>query len=150
MPACWGLCAERWCWATPRCVLCAARVLRAAAHPLSTQSPALIEMSSTMRPIRETIPLEEALAVILDSAAPIVRTERIPLRDATGRVVAAPAVASADVPPFDRAAMDGYAVVAEDTFGAGRYEPKVLRCVEKVYTGQMPDRAITRGECVEI
>ena len=103
-----------------------------------------------MRPIRETIPLEEALALILDSAAPVARTERIPLRDATGRVVAAPAVASADVPPFDRAAMDGYAVVAEDTFGAGRYEPKVLRCVEKVYTGQMPDRAITRGECVEI
>src|SRR5437867_12881003 len=114
MPACWG---------------------RAAARPLGTQSPALTEMSSTMRPIRETIPLEEALALILDSAAPIARTERIPLRDATGRVVAAPAVASADVPPFDRAAMDGYAVVAEDTFGAGRYGPKGLRCAEQIHPG---------------
>jgi molybdenum cofactor synthesis domain-containing protein len=55
-----------------------------------------------------------------------------------------------DVPPFDRAAMDGYAVIAEDTFGAGRYEPRVLRCVETVYTGQLPRQGIGRGECVEI
>src|SRR5919201_4296228 len=107
-------------------------------------------MTSTMRPIRETIPLEEALAAILDAASPIERTERIALRDASGRVLAPPSVAAADVPPFDRAAMDGYAVIAEDTFGAGRYEPKVLRCVEKVYTGQMPRNAVARGECIEI
>src|SRR5919201_5404634 len=107
-------------------------------------------MTSTMRPIRETIPLEEALAAILDAASPIERTERIALRDASGRVLASPVVATADVPPFDRAAMDGYAVIAEDTFGAGRYEPKVLRSVDKIYTGQMPARPIGRGECVEI
>jgi molybdopterin molybdotransferase len=106
--------------------------------------------NSAMRPIRETIALEEAIASILDAAAPVARTERVGLREASGRVVASPAVASADVPPFDRAAMDGYAVIAEDTFGAGRYEPKVLRSVDKVYTGQMPARAVGRGECVEI
>ena len=105
---------------------------------------------TTMRPIRETIPLEEALALILESAAPIDRVEQVSLRDAAGRVAAAAACAAADVPPFDRAAMDGYAVVAEDTFGAGRYEPKVLRCVEKVFTGQMPSRKLARGECTEI
>jgi molybdenum cofactor synthesis domain-containing protein len=55
-----------------------------------------------------------------------------------------------DVPPFDRAAMDGYAVIAEDTFGAGRYEPKILRCIEKVYTGQVPAHALSSGECIEI
>ena len=52
--------------------------------------------------------------------------------------------------PFDRAAMDGYAVVAEDTFGAGRYEARTLRCVEKIYTGQVPSRPVSRGECIEI
>jgi molybdopterin biosynthesis enzyme len=83
-----------------------------------------------MRPIRETIPLDEALALVLEAATPIARTERVTLREATGRVLAAPAVAAVDVPPFDRAAMDGYAVIAEDTFGAGRYEPKILRCIE--------------------
>jgi molybdenum cofactor synthesis domain-containing protein len=102
------------------------------------------EPEAGMRPIRE------ALALVLEAAPPIARTERVPLREATGRVLAAPAVAAVDVPPFDRAAMDGYAVVAEDTFGAGRYEPKILRCIEKVYTGQVPQRSLARGECIEI
>jgi molybdenum cofactor synthesis domain-containing protein len=103
-----------------------------------------------MRPIRETLPLDEALALVDEAVSPIVRTERIPLREATGRVVAAAASSTVDVPPFDRAAMDGYAVIAEDTFGAGRYEPKRLRCIEKVYTGEVPTRALSRGECMEI
>ena len=108
------------------------------------------ERAPTMRPIRETIPLEEALGLILGAAIPVDRTERVPLRDATGRVIATPPAATIDVPPFDRAAMDGYAVRAEDTFGAGKYDPKVLRCVEKVYTGQVPTRALAAQECMEI
>ncbi len=104
----------------------------------------------TMRPIRETLPMDEALALVMDAARPTVRTERVTLREATGRVLSASAVAAIDVPPFDRAAMDGYAVIAEDTFGAGRYDPKVLRCVEKVYTGEVPTRALSPGECIEI
>ena len=103
-----------------------------------------------MRPIRETIPLDEALATILETAIPIDRTERISLRAADGRVLASAPAAAMDVPPFDRAAMDGYAVRAEDTFGAGKYEPKVLRAIEKVYTGQLPTRTVAAGECIEI
>jgi molybdenum cofactor synthesis domain-containing protein len=103
-----------------------------------------------MRPIRETIPVDEALALVAEAAVPIERVERVSIRDASGRVLAEPAVSTLDVPPFDRAAMDGYAVVAEDTFGAGRYDPKVLRCIETVYTGQMPTRRVARGECMEI
>jgi molybdopterin molybdotransferase len=104
----------------------------------------------TMRPIRETIPLDEAMALILGGARPVERMERADIRCAHGRVVATPVASAVDVPPFDRAAMDGYAVVAEDTFGAGRYEPKLLRCVEKVHTGQVSTREISRGECIEI
>ncbi|MGE5815464.1 MAG: gephyrin-like molybdotransferase Glp [Acidobacteriota bacterium] len=103
-----------------------------------------------MRPIRETIPLEEALALLLESAPPIGRTESVPLRDADGRVLAQDVVAAADVPPFDRAAMDGYAVIAEDTFGTGRFDPRSLRSIEKVFTGQLPTRTVASGECVEI
>lgn len=106
--------------------------------------------TGSMRPIRDTLPMDEAMALVMEAAAPIVRTERVPLREATGRVIATPAVAAIDVPPFDRAAMDGYAVIAEDTFGAGVHEPKVLRCIEKVYTGQVPTRTVSRGECIEI
>ena len=105
---------------------------------------------TTMRPIRETIPLDDALALLVEAAAPIGRRERVAIDAAVGRVIAEPVAAAIDVPPFDRAAMDGYAVIAEDTFGAGRYEPKVLQCIEKVYTGQVPVKAIARGQCIEI
>jgi molybdenum cofactor synthesis domain-containing protein len=103
-----------------------------------------------MRPITETISLDDALALMLETAQPIERIETIPIRDAHGRVIAEPAVSRIDVPPFDRAAMDGYAVIAEDTFGAGPYDPRTFRCIEKVFTGQVPTRALAHGECTEI
>ena len=108
------------------------------------------DTAKAMRPIRETLPLDEALALVHEAAVPVTRTERVPLREATGRVIAVAPVAAIDVPPFDRAAMDGYAVIAEDTFGAGRYDPKVLRCIEKVFTGEVATRTVARGECIEI
>ena len=104
----------------------------------------------TMRPIRETVPIDEALALLMQNAVPIDRVERIAIADGMDRVLAEDVPSSVDVPPFDRAGMDGYAVVAEDTFGAGRYEPKVLRCVDTVYTGEVPSRPVGRGECIEI
>jgi molybdenum cofactor synthesis domain-containing protein len=107
-------------------------------------------MTKTMRPIRETIPLSEALTLVLEAVVPIERTERIRIGEAAGRVIASAPTASVDVPPFDRAAMDGFAVRAEDTFGAGRYDPRVLDCIEKVFTGQIPSRSVGPGECIEI
>ncbi len=104
----------------------------------------------TMRPIRETIALDEATAIATESSAPIERVERVPLVEGAGRVLAEAVAAAADVPPFDRAAMDGFAVIAEDTFGAGRYDPKVLRPIETVFTGQVPTKRLSRGECIEI
>jgi molybdenum cofactor synthesis domain-containing protein len=104
----------------------------------------------TMRPIRETVPIDEARALLMQYTAPIERVERAATANAIDRVLSEDVVSTIDVPPFDRAAMDGYAVVAEDTFGAGRYEPKVLRCVATVYTGDMAPRALARGECIEI
>jgi len=105
---------------------------------------------ATVRPIRETIPLDEARALILDAASPIGRTEPIDIREAHGRVIAQSAVSAIDVPPFDRAAMDGYAVIAEDTFGASTHEPKTLRCIESVFTGQVARERVSRGTCIEI
>lgn len=105
---------------------------------------------SEMRPIKDTIPLEEARALIAEASPLIARRERLPLLDANGRVSGADVHATRDVPPFSRAGMDGYAVIAEDTFGASRYEPKTLQVIEKVYTGQMPTARVERGMAVEI
>ncbi|HUE89077.1 MAG TPA: gephyrin-like molybdotransferase Glp [Vicinamibacterales bacterium] len=104
----------------------------------------------TMRPIRETIPLDEARQLIDEAIVPVARTEVVALMSAAGRVLAREVTSDRDVPPFARAGMDGYAVVAEDTFGASRYEPKTLRVVEKIYTGEVPTRAIAAGEASEI
>lgn len=71
-----------------------------------------------------------ALATLLDAADPHGRTESVPVADADGRVVAEPIDAPAPVPSYDRAAMDGYAVRAEDTFGASDRSPAVLRAAE--------------------
>jgi molybdenum cofactor synthesis domain-containing protein len=105
---------------------------------------------TTMRPIRQTIPLQEALALVLAAARPVERVERVPLLAARDRIIAAAAVAAVDVPPLDRAAMDGYAVRAEDTFGASRNDPRVLRVIAKLFTGETTSKNIAAGECIEI
>ena len=103
-----------------------------------------------MRPIRETIPLDEARQLIDEATTPLTRVESVPLLHASGRVLARDVTSDRDVPPFSRAGMDGYAVVAENTFGASRYEPKTLRVVEKIYTGEVPTRKVSAGEAAEI
>lgn len=55
---------------------------------------------------------------------------QIPVHEALGRVMAEDFVAKTDLPPFDRSAMDGYAVKAEDTFEASQFNPKVLKVTE--------------------
>src|SRR6059058_3242791 len=53
--------------------------------------------------------------------------EEVPLVEARGRVLAADVVAPLDVPSFDRANVDGFAVRAEDTFGAADEQPRLLQ-----------------------
>ena len=106
--------------------------------------------TSGMRPFRKTIALDAATGIVLDAARPIERTVRLPLAKAEGRVLAGAVTASADVPPFNRAAMDGFAVIAGDTFGASSGSPRTLRCIENVHSGSVPERRLTRGDCTQI
>jgi molybdopterin molybdotransferase len=103
-----------------------------------------------MRPFRDTIAVEDAKALTLEAAIPVDRVESISLGEATGRVLATSVISPIDVPPFDRAAMDGYAVTAGDTFGASRDNPKILHLIHTSYSGDAPARPIAAGECVEI
>ena len=107
-------------------------------------------MTTKMRPIRSTIALDEARALIDAAIRPIERTGRISLSDAGGRVLAENIVAESDVPPFARAAMDGYAVRAQDTTGAMRERPQVLRRIGTVFTGEVSTLRVSQGECLEI
>ncbi|WP_254535585.1 molybdopterin molybdotransferase MoeA [Halomarina litorea] len=92
----------------------------------------------------------EARQRLLDAVTPHDRTARVPLEQATDRVLAERVAARRNVPHYARAAMDGYAVRAEDTFGASDRSPTVLREGEamepgtavRVHTGSaLPDGA---------
>jgi len=76
--------------------------------------------------------------------------EHVDLREARGRVLAERVDAGIDVPGFDRAAMDGYAVHASDTVGAGEGDPAVLDLAGTVHAGERPDVTVEPDTCVEI
>ena len=103
-----------------------------------------------MRPFTSTISLEEARRRLAAAVRPIVRTERVALDRAVGRVAAADVLSPMDVPPFSRSAMDGYAVVAAATAGASRSAPARLRLLDRIYTGEMSAVTVTAGACAEI
>ncbi len=104
----------------------------------------------TMKPFGELTTRENALRLIEANIRLIERTERVPLEEAAGRVLASDIVAGFDVPPFDRASMDGYAVRSTDTTGATEAEPARLRLVAVQHTGEVYQGCVGRGECVEI
>ncbi|SEA06058.1 molybdopterin molybdochelatase [Haloplanus vescus] len=76
--------------------------------------------------------------------------ETVSLDEARGRVLAGRIDAALDVPGFDRASMDGYAVRARDTFGADEADPAVLDQIGAVHAGAEPDVEVTEGTCAEI
>ena len=97
----------------------------------------------------KVVPLEKALEVI--NSFPLEpEVERVPLGEALGRVLAEDVVSPINVPPFDRATVDGYAVRAEDTFMASESEPVRLKVVGEVNAGDFPDFELKPGESVYI
>ena len=88
--------------------------------------------------------------MFLNAIVPIEDTEVTPIREARGRVLASQIIAPRDEPNYRRAAMDGYAVIADDTLGASERSPVALKIgddvrrgvVSRVHTGsKMPDQA---------
>jgi molybdopterin molybdotransferase len=86
--------------------------------------------------------VEEAQERVLELVTPL-GIEHVALRDALHRVLAEDAVAAFDVPEGDNSAMDGYAVIADDTPGA-------LRVIEDVPAGAVPQLRVERGTASRI
>ena len=91
------------------------------------------------------ISVEQALAIVLAEAGAL-PGEAVALEDALSRVLAEDVLSDLDLPPFDRAAMDGYALRAADVAGA----PAALDVVGEVRAGQWPDLAVGPGQAVRI
>jgi len=87
---------------------------------------------------------EEGLELLLETVDPL-GAETIPLVEASGRVLAQEILARDDAPPFDRSAMDGYAVVAADLEGISAARPVRLKIQEEVPAGKVPELAVTTG-----
>ncbi len=103
-----------------------------------------------MRPLKALISLDDALTIAMDLVRPVERTESVGLLEAAGRVIAEDVRSSIDVPLADRAAMDGYAVLARDTFRAGKFKPLGLRRLETLYADSVPTKRVTKGRCTEV
>jgi len=85
-----------------------------------------------LRGFQKLTPIENALQLFFDN----LRIERlnlvtIPLHEALNRVLAEDIIAEDDIPRFDRSAVDGYAVKANDTFETSQFKPKTLRIIEE-------------------
>jgi molybdopterin molybdotransferase len=91
------------------------------------------------------MPVEQALErlLALAEAAPITQTERVPLAEAEGRVLATELVATLDLPPWPNSAMDGYALRLADLQG----EP--LPVSQRIFAGHAPE-PLQPGTCARI
>src|SRR5262245_30419458 len=77
--------------------------------------------------------------------------ELVPLAAALGRVLAEDVRSPVDVPSFDRANVDGYALRAADTFGASEIHPRTLVLAgESIATGVVPGESVAAGQAMPI
>lgn len=102
-----------------------------------------------MDDIRIPIPVHEAIQRIMKHAR-LLDTEWVPLAEAYGRILAEPIIAKHDVPSFNRAPYDGYAVRSVDTIGASGTNRISFHVVDHIGAGQLTDIAIGEGEAVRI
>ncbi|PYQ45836.1 MAG: molybdopterin molybdenumtransferase MoeA [Acidobacteria bacterium] len=91
------------------------------------------------------IPVDAALDIVLKHT-PSLGAEEVPLTEALGRVLAEDVSTDSDLPPFDRSAMDGYAVRAADVAQA----PVVLDVAGQIRAGQWPDQPLPPGQAVQV
>lgn len=99
--------------------------------------------------MRTMLEVEEALRLITDRVRPLA-AESVPAQEAHGRVLAKDVYAPISQPPWPRSPLDGYALHAADTKGAGRDTPVTLAVVDKVYAGGVPSVPVRPGEAARI
>ncbi|HID29014.1 MAG TPA: molybdopterin molybdotransferase MoeA [Desulfobacterales bacterium] len=81
---------------------------------------------------------------------PCVSEEVLPLNRCVGRILSQDVVSKIDLPEFNRATMDGYAVQARSTFGASEGMPALLTIVGTIEMGEVPTVSAKAGEAVRI
>jgi len=99
--------------------------------------------------ISKLMPTPDAKQIILECLnSPEI--EEISLENAYQRVIAQEIISTLNSPPFDRSAMDGFALKAEETFGHSETNPVELKIVDRIGAGQKSKLKIENGESIKI
>ena len=93
--------------------------------------------------------LQNAIKMVSDNKR-LTDIEEIPIHDAHKRVLAEDIIAFHDSPPFDKSAMDGFAVIAENTFGASQSMPKEFKIIDAIGAGDFTEKTVGEGEAIVI
>jgi molybdopterin molybdotransferase len=88
------------------------------------------------------IRFEEAYEMVMENAQPL-RSEHVPMMDSLGRVLAENVYSDLDMPPFDKSAVDGYAIRMDDL-------ALTLKVVEVIPAGKLPEKILKAGQCAKI
>ena len=103
------------------------------------------------RGFKEATRIEDARRIFYEALPAIsLPSESIPVRESLNRILAEDVRAEESVPSFEKSAMDGYAVVAEDTFGASPTNPSLLKLIGESKIGEVPKILLHRGEAAAI
>ena len=102
-----------------------------------------------MRGFLKRTPVNTLLSLIKKHSH-LLSSEDIPTVEGSGRILAEDIISPANVPDFDRSAMDGYALNAEATFGATSYNPLMFKVVGQVTPGESYKGVLKPGEAISI
>jgi len=95
------------------------------------------------------ISIEEARRLIWNET-PVLKKEKIEIIDSLGRVIAEDIISEFDIPPFDRSAMDGFAIISDDTFSATKENPVLLEVIGEIKAGDFKNFKIEKGKAISI
>jgi molybdopterin molybdotransferase len=99
-----------------------------------------------LKGFEKLVGVDEALAIFLKQLKPKKpKAIQIPVQTALKRVLAENFIAETDLPPFNRSAVDGYAVRAEDTFEASQFNPKILKITKGDKIGEKEAKPLWTG-----
>lgn len=99
--------------------------------------------SSNLIPVKDALKIVESVKINLNK-------EELPLEEANSRVLAEDIEVLVDVPPFDRSAMDGYAIIAEDTSNASPSKSIYLEVIDEIGAGSVSKYALSHGQAIQI
>lgn len=96
--------------------------------------------------------VNDLIDIIKNKIDPILAdsVESLSLLEASNRIIAEKIKADEDLPPYSRSAVDGYAVISEDTFGASPENPAYLSLEGEIEIGEKPDQTVQPGTAIYI